>query len=80
MKKGEKIKQERELCMCVYNVDIVARKGFIKKRMNDLKEVREAATCEKCDPVKEIACAKHRTGMCLVCFRNHKEASVAGME
>lgn len=37
-------------CMCAYSVDIVARKGLIRKGVTDLKAVREAATCEKCDP------------------------------
>lgn len=34
----------------VYNVDIIARENFIKKGINDLKDMREAAMCEKCDP------------------------------
>lgn len=36
--------------VCVYNIDIVARKGLIKKGVTDLKEVKKAAACEKRDP------------------------------
>lgn len=61
--------------MCVYNGDIVARKGFIK----ETRKLRRQP-CVRNMIREETACPEDRTGVCLVRFRNHKEASAGSMD
>lgn len=67
--------------MHVYDVDIIVRKDLIRKGIKNPESGKGGSPhVRSVIQVKEIACVKHRTRMCLVCCRNYKEASVAGID